>query len=223
MVNFLTGTTRILPILESTSWPATVSWMLTEEQETLGSETKDFLLLGHQAARTLCSPQFSLSPRFHQFSSVHFNHSVMSDSLWPHRLQHTRLPCPLPAPRVYSNSCPSSQWFHPTISSSVIPFFCLQSFPASRSFSNESVLCIRWPQYWCFSPSNEYSGLISFRIDWFDLLAVQETIKESSPTPQFESINSSVLNFLYSLTLTSIHGVTHSGPGWCSMHIEFVL
>ena len=72
MVNFLTGTTRILPILESTSWPATVSWMLTEEQETLGSETKDFLLLGHQVARTLCSPQFSLSPRFRQFSSVQF-------------------------------------------------------------------------------------------------------------------------------------------------------
>ena len=68
-------------------------------------------------------------------SSVQFSHSVMSDSLQPHELQHTRLPCPLPAPRHYSNSCPSSWWCHPTISSSVVPFsFCLQSFPVSGSF-----------------------------------------------------------------------------------------
>ena len=110
--------------------------------------------------------------------------SVQSDSLQPHGLQHTRHPCPSPTPRACSNSCPSSQWCHPTISSSVVPFsFCLQPFPASfpRFFSNESVLCIRWPKYWSFcfsiSPSNEYSGLISFRIDWFDLLAVQGTLK----------------------------------------------
>ena len=81
-------------------------------------------------------------------------------------------------------------------------------FPSIRGFSNESVLCIRWPKYWSFSfsisPSNEYSGLISFRMDWLDLLAVQE-ILESSPTPQFKSINSLVLSFLYSPTLTSIH------------------
>ena len=66
---------------------------------------------------------------------VQFSWSVMSDSLWPHGLQHARPPCPSPTPRAYSNSCPSSQWCHPTISSSVIPFFsCLQSFPASESF-----------------------------------------------------------------------------------------
>ena len=81
---------------------------------------------------------------------------------------------------IYSNSRPSSQWQHPTISSSAIPFFsCLQSFPASGFFSNESVLCIRCPEYWSFSfsisPSN--AGLISFRTDWFDLLAVQGTLK----------------------------------------------
>ena len=72
---------------------------------------------------------------------------------------------------------------------------------------NESVLLIRWPKYWSFSisPSNEYSGLISFRMDWLDLLAVQGTLKEPSPTPQFKSICSSVLSFLYSPTLTSIH------------------
>ena len=66
-----------------------------------------------------------------QFSSVH---SVVSDSLWPHGLQHARLPCPSPAPRAYSNSCPSSWWCHPTISSSVIPFSRLQSFPMSQFF-----------------------------------------------------------------------------------------
>ena len=106
--------------------------------------------------------------------------SVMSDSLWPHGLQHTRLPCPSPPSRAW-NSCALSRWCHPTISSSVIPFSsCLQSFPASRSFSM-SQLFIRWPKYWSFSfsisPSNEYSGLISFRMDWLDLLAVQGTLK----------------------------------------------
>ena len=81
-------------------------------------------------------------------------------------------------------------------------------FPSIRVFSNELVLHIRWPQYWNFSfiisPYNEYSGLISFRVDWLDLLAVQGTLKESSPTPQFKNINSSALNFLYNPTLTSI-------------------
>ena len=85
-------------------------------------------------------------------------------------------------------------------------------FPSIRVFSNESVLCIRWPKYWSFSfsisPCNEYSGLISFRMDWLDLLAVPwspRDSEESSPTPQFKSINSSAFSFLYSPTLTSIH------------------
>ena len=89
---------------------------------------------------------------------------------------------------------------HPLLSPSSI-------FPSIRVFSNESVLCIRWPKYWSFifiSPPNEYSGLISFRIDWFDLLAVRDS-QESSPTPQFKSINSSELSFLYDPYLTSIH------------------
>ena len=81
-------------------------------------------------------------------------------------------------------------------------------FPSIRVFFSESVLCIRWPKYWSFSfsisPTSEYSGLISFRIDWLDLIAVQE-IQESSPTPQFKSINSLALSFIFSLTLTSIH------------------
>ena len=106
----------------------------------------------------------------------------MSDSLWPPGLQHARPPCPSPTPRVYSNSCPLNWWCHPTISSSVRPFSShLQPFPASFDFSKESVLCIRWPKHWSFSfsisPSNEHSGLISFRLHWLDLLAVQGTIK----------------------------------------------
>ena len=105
----------------------------------------------------------------------------MSDSLLPHGLQHARLPCPSPTPRVYSNSCPSSRWCHPTISILCHPLLPPPSiFPSFRIFSNESVLCIRWPKYWSFSfgisPSNEYSGLISFRTDWFDFLAVQGTL-----------------------------------------------
>ena len=110
-----------------------------------------------------------------------FSCSVMSDSLWPHGLQHARPPCPSPSPGTCSNSCPLSQWYHPIILSSVVPFSsCLQSFSASEFFSNELTLRSRWPKYWSFSfsisPSNEYSGLISFRIEWFDLLAVQDCI-----------------------------------------------
>src|SRR5574337_1200972 len=90
------------------------------------------------------------------------------------------------------------------------PLFLLPPIPPSiRVFSNESNLRMRWPKYWSFSfnifPSKEIPGLISFRMDWLDLLAVQVTLKESSPTPQFQSINSSVLSFLHTPTLTSIH------------------
>ena len=105
----------------------------------------------------------------------------MSDSLWPHRLQHVRLPCPWPTPGACSNSCPLSQWCHQP------SHLLLSSSPPALNlsqhlgFSSESVLHIRWPKYWSFSfsisPNNEYSGLISFRIDWFDLLAVQGTLK----------------------------------------------
>ena len=89
------------------------------------------------------------------------------------------------------------------------PLLLLPSiFPSTRVLSNKLALCIRWPKYWSFSfsisPSNEYSGLISFRINWFDLLAVQGTLK-SSLAPQWESINSSALSLIYSPTLTSVH------------------
>ena len=198
----------------------------------------------------------------------------MSNSLWPHGLQHNSPPCPSPTPRVYSNFCPLCRWCHPTISSSVIPFSsCLRSFPASgsfpvsqffascgqniavsasasvlpmniqdwfplgwagwislqskglwrvfsnttvqkhpflgaqlslnhsdsifpsiRVFSNESVLHIRWPKYCSFSfsiiPLNEHSGLISFRMYWLDLLALQGTLKSLL---QHHSLKASIL------------------------------
>ena len=112
-------------------------------------------------------------------ASVQFSRSVMCNFLPFHGLQHARPPCPSPTPTVYSNSCPLSQWGHPTISSSVVPFSCL--FSSIRVFLSESSLCIRWPKYWSFSfnisPSNEHPGLISFRMDWWDLLAVQGTLE----------------------------------------------
>ena len=134
--------------------------------------------------------------------------SVLSDSLQPHGLQHARPPCPLPTPGVYSNLCPLSWCCHPTISFSVVPFSsCLQSFPASV-FSNESVLCIRWPKYWSFSfsisPSNEHPGPISFRMDWLDLPEVQGTLK-SLLQHHSSKASISVLSFLCGPTLTSIH------------------
>ena len=104
----------------------------------------------------------------------------MSNSLRPNGLQHTSPPCPSPTPAVYSDSRPLSRWCHPTILSSVVPFSsCLQSFPASGSFQMSQFFTSG--EYWSFSfsisPSNEYLGLISFRIDWFDLLAVQGNLK----------------------------------------------
>ena len=116
----------------------------------------------------------------------------MSNTLKPHGLQQSRPPCPSPTLRAWSNSCPLSQWCHPTISSSAIPFSPI--FPSIRTFSNESALPNRWPKYWSFSfsisPSNEHLGLISFRISWFDLLAGQGTLKSLL---QHHSSNASML------------------------------
>ena len=122
----------------------------------------------------------------------------MSDSLQPHGLQHSRLPCPSLSPGVCSNSCPFNQWCHPTISSSV------------TLFSSDPPLHIMWLKYWSFSfsisPSNEYSGLISFRIDWFDLLAVQGTLRSLL---QHHNLKPSVLwpslCLFNAPTLTAIH------------------
>ena len=130
-------------------------------------------------------------------SSVQLSHSVVSDSLQSHELQHTRPPCPSPTPRVYPNPCPLSQWCHPTISSSVVPFSSYpQSFLASGLFkwvsSSHQVAKVLFN----ISPTNEHPGLISFRMNWLNLLASPRDYQEASPTPQFKSINSSVLSFI---------------------------
>ena len=112
---------------------------------------------------------------------VQFSLSVVSNSLRP-RGWHSRSPCPTPTPGVYSNARPLSWWCQSTMSSSsIFPSI----FPSIRVFPNESVLHIRWPKYWSFSfnisPSNECWGLISFRMDWLDLLVVQGTLKSLLP------------------------------------------
>ena len=128
----------------------------------------------------------------------------MSDSLRPHGLQHTRFPCLSLTPRAWSNSCPSNRWCllcHPLLLISVSP--------SIRVFSSLSILCIRWPKYWSFSfsisSSNEYAGLISFRINWFDLLAVQGTLKSLLQHHSSKASILSVLSFLYGPTLISLH------------------
>ena len=114
---------------------------------------------------------------------VQFSRSVMSDSLQPHWLQHARPPCPSPTSRVYSNSCPLSRWCHPTISSSVIPFSSQpQSFPASGSFLMNQFFPLGGQSIGVSAstsvlPMNTPLGLISFKMDWLDLLAVQGTLK----------------------------------------------
>ena len=142
-------------------------------------------------------------------SSVQSSHSVMSNSLWPHGLQHARAPCPSPTPGAYSNSCPLTWWCHPTISSSVIPFSShLQSFPASGSFQISQFFASGGQS---IGVSASASVLPMNIQDWFSLelfvgsLCSPRDSQESSPIPQFKSINSLALSFLYSPTLTSIH------------------
>ena len=133
-----------------------------------------------------------------QFSSVQFSHSVISESLWPHESQHARPPCPSPTPRVQSDSRPSSQWRHPAISSSVVPFSsCPQSLPASASFPMSQLFT------WVVQ-STGASALASFLLKKSQVDLLQNGLvgspcsprdsQESSPTPQFKSINSSPLS-----------------------------
>ena len=144
-----------------------------------------------------------------QFSSVQFRQSVMSESLSPHESQHARPPCPSPNPRAYSKACPLSQWCHPAISSSVIPFFsCPQFLPASGSF----------PMSQLFTSGGQSIGVSASTsvlpmntqdlspLGWTGWISLQSKgLQESSPTPQFKSINYLVLSFLHSPSLTSIH------------------
>ena len=137
-----------------------------------------------------------------QFSSVQFSCSIKSNSLQRHGPRHTRPPFWSPVPGVYSNSSQLSWWYNPTISSSVVPLYWLQYFPASGSF----------PMSQFFTSGGQSIGVSASASvlpmnsqDWFSLgLRVQVT-QQSSPTPQFKNINSSALSFLYSRTLTSIH------------------
>ena len=143
------------------------------------------------------------------FSSVQFSYSVVSNSLWPHEWQHARPPYPLPTPGVYSNSCPSNWCCNPVISSSVIPFSsCPQSLPALGSFPMSQHFAwggqsIRVSASASVLPMNTQDWSPLGRTGWISLQSGDS--QESSPTPQFKSINSSVLSFLHSPTLTSIH------------------
>ena len=143
--------------------------------------------------------------------SVQFSRSVMSDSLRPHEAQHARPPCPSPTPGVHPNPRPLSRWGHPAISSSVVPFSsCPQSLPASESFPMS--LRMRWPKYWSFSfsiiPSKEHPGLISFRMDWLDLLAVQRTLKSLL---QLHSSKASILRCSAFFTVQLSHPYVTTG------------
>ena len=124
-----------------------------------------------------------------------FSYSVGSNSFQPHGLHHTRLLCPLPSPRTFSNSCPLSWWCHPTISSSVIPFSsCLQSFPASGSFPMNQHFVLDGQRIGASASvlPGSLSELIFFRVNWFDLSAVQGTLKSLL---QYHSSKASILWF----------------------------
>ena len=144
----------------------------------------------------------------HNQKSVQFSHLVVSNSFWPHGLQHARPPCPSPTPRVYSNLCPLSRWCHPAISSSVVPFSsCPQSPPASGSFPMSQLFAwggqsIRVSALASILPMNTQDWSLEWT-GWISLCPRDS--QESSPTPQFKSINSLALSFLYSPTFTSIY------------------
>ena len=182
--------------LEKNTHSSILAWKIPGTKEPGGLQSMGLQRVGTQLGN------------FH-FHSVQFSCSVMSDCLWLHGLQHARPPCPSWTPKAYSDSCPSSQWCHPTISSSVIPFSsCLQSFPASGSF----------PMSQFFTSGGQSVGVSASALvlpvniqDWFPLgwtgwiFCCPRDSQESSPTPQFKSINSSSLSFLYSPTFTSVH------------------
>ena len=140
------------------------------------------LVGGCLSYRMLHFVKIALFPSILHHSSVQISHSVMSDSLRPYELQHTRPPCASPTPEVYPNLCPLSQWCHPTISSSVVSFSsCPQSFLASGSFQMSQLFALDGQSIGVSVSASvlpmNHSGLISFRMDWLDLLAEQGTLK----------------------------------------------
>ena len=156
--------------------------------------------------RALILPKETSLDRERQFSSLQFSHSVVSNSLPPHGLQHIRPPCPSPTPGVYSSSCPLSQWCHQIVSSSVIPLSPRpQSFPASGSFLMSQLFTSGGQNIRATASASvlpKYIELISFRMDWFDIACRPRDSQESSPAPQFESISYLALSILYGPTLT---------------------
>ena len=142
--------------------------------------------------------------------SVQFSRSVMSNSLWCYEPQHIRPPCPPPTPALHPNPCPLSRWCHLILCRLLL--FLPSIFPSIRVFTNESALRIRWPKYWNFSfnisPSNEHPGLVSFRMDWLDLLAVQGTLKSLL---QHHSSKTSILWCSASFTVQSSHPYMTTG------------
>ena len=163
--------------------------------------------------------------------SVQFSHSVMSNSLRPHELQHTRPPCPSPTHRVYSNSCPLSQWCHPTISSCVIPFSsCLQSFPASGSFQMSQFFALGGQS---IGVSASASFLPMNIQDWFPLgwtgwISLQfKGLSRVFSSTTVQNFNSLMLNILYGPTVSSIcdywknHSFDYRDLCWQSMSLLF--
>ena len=137
-----------------------------------------------------------------------FSRSVVSDSLWTHGVQHARLPCPLPTPWACSNSCTTSQWCHPTISSSLIPFFsCLQSFPASGSFPMSQLFTWGGPSIGVSASASVLPMNIQdwFPLGWTGWISLQSKGLSRVFNTTAQGISSSGVSFLYSLTLTSTH------------------
>ena len=170
-------------------------------------------LSGHHDASI--SIKYFLSTEYVQSPSlngVQFSHSVVSDSLWPHESQHSRPPCPSPSPGVHSKSHPSSQWWHPAISSSVFPFSsCPQSLPASESFPMSQLFAWSGQSTGVSAsiiPSKEHPGLISFRMDWLDLLAVPGTLKSLL---QHHSSKASILQHSAFFTVQLLHPYMTTG------------
>ena len=168
--------------------------------------------LSRQYSHPLIASLFDLTLQISLiFNSVQFSHSVMSNSLWPHGLQHTRPPCPSPTPGDYPNACPLSQWCYPTISSSVVCFSsCPQSFAASGfqwvSPSHQVAKVLEFS--FNISPSSEHPVLISFRMDWLDLLAVQGTLKSLL---QYHSSETSILQCSAFFTVQLSHPYMTTG------------
>ena len=149
-----------------------VPWTARSNQSILKEISSEYSPFGKHVVSFPASCLFKIH-------SVQFSRSVVSDSLPPHELQHTRPPCPSPTPGVNPNSCPLSQWCHPAISSSLVPFSCPRSFLASGSFQTSQLFAssgqsIAVSASASVLPMN--TVLISFRIDWLDLLAVQESL-----------------------------------------------